>query len=153
MPLLFLAIAFVWMLQLILSLFQTKRFHRQVADMRKIGPATAVGVSGKNWTLKKYGVLVCDDDRTVIKAAKLTGMTVFASLQEVPELQGLSLERFTDARPAGGIKPKLWGAFMNSAEFIMRYDRKTAEQKAEDDLVEEDRPDESSLAGEATDQS
>lgn len=146
--LIFLAIAFVWMLQLILSLLQTKKFHQQVAEMRKLGPATAVGVSGRNWTLKKYGVLVCDDDRNVIKAAKLTGITVFASLTEVPELKGLHIERFTNPEPAENIHPKIWSAFMNSAEFILRHDRKVAEEAAEAaEDMEEDQSGDTDLSG------
>jgi DNA-binding transcriptional regulator of glucitol operon len=96
MSLFFLAFAFVWMLQLILSLLQTKRFHQQVANLRKLGPATAVGQSGRNWTLKKYGVMVCDEERNVVKAQSLTGITVFSNLKDVPELTGLPLERFND---------------------------------------------------------
>jgi DNA-binding transcriptional regulator of glucitol operon len=157
MSLFFLAFAFVWMLQLILSLLQTKRFHQQVANLRKLGPATAVGQSGRNWTLKKYGVMVCDEERNVVKAQSLTGITVFSNLKDVPELTGLPLERFNDENPVEGVSKKLWSAFMNAADFIARHDRKLAEEESDDgdsadyEIVDENASDEDApIAAEQT---
>ena len=126
---LFLALAFVWVLQLIFSLLQTKRFHKSVAELRKQGAATSVGISGRNWTLKNYGVLVVDEERVVIRAQKLTGFTVFANLKDVPQLSGFSLERFDSQEPVTGVKKKLWQAFQSAAAFIIRHDKKQLEEK------------------------
>ncbi|MGI9255947.1 MAG: transcriptional regulator GutM [Salinispira sp.] len=132
----FLAIAFVWILQLILSLLQTKRFHQKIAELRKLGTATSVGISGKSITLKNYAVLVVDDTRTIISAQKLSGFTVFANLKDVPGLQGISLDRFTSQTPIENIKPKLWRAFQNAADFITRHDEK---QKTENEEQNSDK--------------
>ena len=126
---LFPAVAFVWMLQLILSLLQTRRFHREVAELRRGGAVTSVGMSGRNWTLKKYSVLVVDDKRTIQSAHRLTGITVFAGLKEVPELAGMSLSVLKSETPIPGISGKLWAAFQNASEFIAGYDRREAEIK------------------------
>lgn len=129
--LLFLAVAFVWMLQLILSLLQTKRFHRRIAELRKMGPATSIGYSGKNWTGKKYGVLVVDDERNVVRAEKLTGFTVFSNLKEVPLLAGVPIDRVLQDEPLTGMKKSLWDAFKNAAEYIVKHDTKEENESEE----------------------
>ena len=136
---LFLALAFVWMLQLVLSLLQTKRFHKEVAELRKTGAMTSVGVSGRNWTLKVYGVLVVDQARTIVRAQRLSGFTVFAGLKDVPTLVGTRLERLEQQTPVAGVSKKLWAAFQNAAGFINRHDQRLAEeadeQEAEADVA------------------
>ena len=127
-PILFLAVAFAWMLQLILSLLQTKRFHKRIAELRKEGAMTSVGVSGRNWNLKKYGVLVVNDDRVIIRAQQLSGFTVFANLKDVPELAGKPLSVLEASSPLPGIKKKLWAAFGNARDFIVRHDEKAARE-------------------------
>lgn len=132
----FLALAFVWMLQLILSLLQTKRFHQNIADLRKQGAATSVGISGRNWTLKNYGVLVVDEERMVIRAQKLTGFTVFSNLKDVPQLAGLPLDRFDSHEPVQGVKKKLWQAFQNAATFITRHDQRELAESEDKPVVD-----------------
>ncbi len=119
---LFLAVAFVWILQLALSLLQTRRFHRRVAELRREGSATSVGMAGSNWKSKAYGVLVVDENRNIIRAEKLSGFTVFANLQPVPELSGKPMTVLDDETPVDGIKQKLWTAFQNAAGYIRKRD-------------------------------
>ena len=128
---LFPAIAFVWMLQLVLSLLQTRRFYRKVAALRKLGGITSVGVSGSNWTLKNYGVLVVDDTRTITHAQRLSGITVFAGPRDVPELVGKRLSVLHERTALPGVGTKLWAAFQNAAEFLTRHDQRVAEDAAE----------------------
>lgn len=148
--LLFLAVAFVWMLQLILSLLQTKRFHRRIAELRKMGPATSIGYSGKNWTGKKYGVLVVDEERRVIRAEKLTGFTVFSNLKEVPGLAGLPIERVLQPEPLPGVKKSLWDAFTNAAEYIVKHDTKeeNESEEAEEEVINQEAPSEPMVTSE-----
>lgn len=150
--LLFLAVAFVWMLQLILSLLQTKRFHRRIAELRKMGPATSIGYSGKNWTGKKYGVLVVDDERNVVRAEKLTGFTVFSNLKEVPVLAGVPMERLLQSDPLPGVKKSLWDAFTNAAEYIVKHDTKeeNESEEAEEEVIDQEEPSKSMATSESS---
>lgn len=132
----FLAIAFVWIIQLMLSLLQTKRFHKRVTELRKMGPATSVGFAGKNWTMKQYGVLVMDDERNVVQAEKLAGVTVFSSLKDVPQLKGLSLIRLLQDEPVPGVSKKLWAAFQNAADYIRKHDIKIENEREDEEEVE-----------------
>ena len=137
---LFPAIAFVWMLQLVLSLLQTRRFYRKVEELRKLGGITSVGFSGRNWTLKNYGVLVVDSTRTITHAQRLSGITVFAGPRDVPELVGKRLSVLDGRTALPGVSKKLWAAFQNAAGFITRHDQHAADAAAERQ-AERDSPD------------
>lgn len=118
---LFLLIALAWILQLALSLLQTRRFHRRIAELRRGSYATATGLAGNNWQRKVYGVLVVDEDYTVTHAEMMAGFTVFADLKPVPELAGLSIERIEQPDPVEGIKKKAWTAFQNAAVYLRSH--------------------------------
>lgn len=117
----FVVIALAWVFQLVLSLYQTKRFHKRVAELKRGGNTTSVGMAGSNWKLKVYGLLVVNQDRMIIKAEKLSGFTIFANLKPVSSLSGLPLTRL-DGEPPAAISKKTWRAFRNAAGFIKNYD-------------------------------
>ncbi len=119
--LVFLLLAAAWLAQLALSLLQTRRFYRRVAELRRGSHASAVGVAGNNWRRKLYAVLVVDERYRITAAEKLAGFTVFAGLKPVEALRGLALERIEDETPVAGISKKLWSAFGNAAEYIGRH--------------------------------
>ncbi len=124
---LFLAIALVWILQLALSLLQTRRFHKRVFQLRKEGNQTSVGMSGSTWKQKVYGVLVINQDRTILRAEKLSGFTVFANLRPVPELGGKPMSVLDRDEPLPGINEKVWKAFQNAAGFIKNKDSRSGD--------------------------
>lgn len=124
---LFLAIALVWILQLALSLLQTRRFHKRVFQLRKEGNQTSVGMSGSTWKRKVYGVLVVNQDRTILRAEKLSGFTVFANLRPVPELGGKPMSVLDRDEPLPGINEKVWKAFQNAAGFIKNKDSRSGD--------------------------
>jgi glucitol operon activator protein len=130
---LFLVVALVWVLQLVFSLFQTRRFHGRVAVLRKGSYATGIGYSGSTWKTKVYGVLVVNDELSIIAAEKLSGFTVFAALKPVPALVGLQLDRLSSDQPVTGVSKKAWNAFQNAAGYIMAHH----EADADDDAAEE----------------
>jgi len=101
-----------------------------------MGPATSVGFAGKNWTMKQYGVLVMDDERNVVQAEKLAGVTVFSSLKDVPQLKGLSLIRLLQDEPVPGVSKKLWAAFQNAADYIRKHDIKIENEREDEEEVE-----------------
>ena len=119
--LVFLLLAAAWLAQLALSLLQTRRFYRRVAELRRGSHASAIGVAGNNWRRKLYAVLVVDEHYRITAAEKLSGFPVFAGLKPVTALHGLAIERIEDETPVEGIPAKLWSAFANAAEYIRRH--------------------------------
>lgn len=115
----FLALALGWLLQLILSGFQTKRFHQAVIRLRRPGCKTAVGFAGSNLKGKEYVVIVVDDSRTIIDAQRLKGVTVMASLKPASELVGIALDDL-DGDPPPNVRAKSWEATRNAAGYIQR---------------------------------
>jgi glucitol operon activator protein len=129
---LFLVVALAWILQLALSLLQTRRFHRRITELRRGSFATATGFAGSNWKRKVYGVLVVNENYEVIHAEKLTGFTVFASLKPVPDLVGLSVDRLEQDEPVAGIAKKTWLAFQNAAKYLLSHKEEDDEDESED---------------------
>ena len=127
-------LAGVWALQLVLSLFQSKRFHRKVFQLRKQGDKASVGMAGSNWKRKVYAVLVVDQERQTVHAYKLAGFTVFADLEPVQELIKLPLERFEQDEPPAGVSRKVWTAFQHAAGFVRSADE-AAEQPESDSAI------------------
>ena len=124
----FLLLALAWIGQLALSLLQTRRFYRQVAQLRQGSYASAIGLAGSTWKRKVYGVLVVDTDLRVIRAGQLSGFTVFASLKPVSEVTGLHLDRIEEETPVTGVSQKLWSAFQNAAGYIRSHEEKRARE-------------------------
>lgn len=118
---LFIVLALAWVLQLGLSLLQTRRFHRRVAELKRGGNVTSVGMAGSNWKRKIYGVLVVDEERNVVRAERMSGFTVFANLKPVDALSGMTLRRL-EGEPPAGVSNKMWAAFQNAAGFIRKRD-------------------------------
>lgn len=133
----FLALGLGWILQLILSGFQTKAFHQTVLRLKRPGCKTAVGLAGSNLKGKEYVVIVVDGSRTIVEARRLRGFTVAARLKPAPELEGLSLDDLDGERP-GGIRAKTWAALNHAAGFIER----SMEEEQEEQLQEQEELDE-----------
>ena len=132
----FLALGLGWILQLILSGFQTKAFHQTVLRLKRPGCRTAVGLSGSNLKGKEYVVIVVDGSRTIVEARRLRGFTVAARLKPAPELEGLSLDALDGERPRG-IRAKTWAALQHAAGFIGRAMEEEQEEQNELNEIEE----------------
>ncbi len=117
----FIVLAFVWILQLLLSILQTQRFNKRVAELRREGCVTSVGLAGSNWKRKVFAVLVVDARRMIVSAEQLSGFTVFAKLRPVPGVLGLPMQCL-DGEPLEGISKKTWQAMNNAAEYVKKKD-------------------------------
>ena len=115
-------VAVAWVLQLALALWQTHAFYRRYALLRRGAAASAIGVSGSNWRRKTYGVLIVDESRTIVRAERLAGISIFARLREVPQIVGLPLQRVERDDPVEGVPGKTWDAFRNAAGYIVSHD-------------------------------
>ena len=121
---LFLIVGFLWLIQLILSLFQTKRFYKKYYELKKEGDTSSIGMAGSNWKRKVYAVLVVNKEREIIHACKLSGFTVFANLKKVEGLKGQKLSALKDNPEKLNLNKKVLEAFQNSADFIFKHDIK-----------------------------
>ncbi|WP_081752844.1 transcriptional regulator GutM [Kallotenue papyrolyticum] len=118
MEYLFLVVAVAWSLQLLGSYWQLQRFHRRLAELRRLGRC-AVGMSGNRWRGRTYGVLCLNPHNQVVHAAVFDGLTVFAHLRPLPQLEGMHLDAIvTSATPPAGVRGAQWQALQHAAQFF-----------------------------------
>ena len=92
-----------WILQLVLSFEQMRRFRARLAELRQLGH-TAVGVGGSTYRGRAYAVVVVDGEDRVVRAEIMSGFSVFARLKEVPEVRGCKLSALSVSPPELGEK-------------------------------------------------
>lgn len=73
-------------------------------------------MEGGIWSGRTYAVLVVDDERKVLHAEKMSGMTIFSKLKPVPVLEGLAAVDILDETRTFPINKKLLKAFRNAAK-------------------------------------
>ncbi len=111
-----------WLVQLALAYRQARLFYRRVSSLRKLGRC-ATGLSGGRYRGRVYVALVVHPlTRLVIKAEQLRGLTVFASLKPVPQLEGRSLDELLAplALSIEGVSPRVIEAACSAAEAIQK---------------------------------
>ncbi|KAA3647315.1 MAG: hypothetical protein DWQ07_07380 [Chloroflexi bacterium] len=112
------ALAIGWVLQLGLSLWQIRRFHSRVAELRSDGTAS-VGLAGGTYRGRVYTVLVADKDNNIVHAEKLSGWTVLANLKPVPALVGLPASVFLDEDKELPVSKKIRESFTIAAKELL----------------------------------
>ncbi len=118
MEYIFLVVAAAWSLQFLLAYYQLQRFHRQLAELRKLGRCS-VGMHGNRWRGRTYGVVVLDGHDRVRHAAIFTGWTVFSQLRPVAGLDGMRLDAILGAEtPIGHVNRSQWAALQHAAQFF-----------------------------------
>jgi glucitol operon activator protein len=121
MEYIFLVVAAAWTLQFVLSFWQLRRFHRQLADLRKLGRC-AVGMAGNRWQGRTYGVLVIDEHERVSDAALFSGWTIFSKLRPVVGLAGTRLDAIlTTDTPVGALRRSQWLALQHAGQFFRTH--------------------------------
>ncbi|SNU99382.1 DNA-binding transcriptional activator GutM [Megamonas hypermegale] len=89
-----LAIA-MWVLQGILSVFQLKKFNRELKRLRKSG-RVAIGKARGRFKAGCLLMLCIDENCKIIKGRKLQGITSFASFKDFNNLNGIVLTDITE---------------------------------------------------------
>jgi glucitol operon activator protein len=110
----------LWLVQLALAYRQARLFYKRVSSLRKLGRC-ATGMSGGRYRGRVYAVLVVHPlTRTIITAEQLSGITVFASLKPIKQLEGRSLDELldTEAPAIEGVSAKLCEAARSAAGAI-----------------------------------
>ncbi|MFP5333246.1 MAG: transcriptional regulator GutM [Acidimicrobiia bacterium] len=115
-----LILAGAWLVQIVASNIQMKRFHATTQRLRKTGTRMAIGLAGSTYRRKVYSAVVIDDNDIVTAAGRLGGFTVAASMRELPEIVGMHLDRVGKGDPPDGIDPKTWASLDHAAEFIRK---------------------------------
>ncbi len=116
----FIVLALVWLLQMALAYRQARLFYRHVNNLKKLGRC-ATGLSGGYYRRRTYVALVAHPmTRIVIKAEQLRGITVFARLRPLPQLEGRLLdELLSPTSPMiGNVPPCVIEAARSAAEAI-----------------------------------
>lgn len=119
----------VWLIQLALAYRQARLFYRRISSLRKLGRC-ATGLSGGKYRGRVYVALVAHPvTHTIIKAEQLRGLTVFASMKPIPQLEGYSLSALlaTPTPSIQGVKPQTLEAACSAAQAIQKsFDESTA---------------------------
>ncbi len=111
-----------WLVQLALAYRQARLFYKRMNGLRKLGRC-ATGLSGGKYRGRVYVVLVADPaTSTIIKAEKLSGLTVFAGIKPVPQLVGYTLDALlaTPAPTIAGVNSYVIEAARSAAEAIQK---------------------------------
>lgn len=109
-----------WGLQIWMSNYQMRRFHRRTSQLRRQGRHLAVGLAGNMYRRKTYVALVVDDDDRVSAAEELSGWTVFAALEPIEGVVGMPLAQVGGGDPPAGVSAKTWSAMDHAAGFIRK---------------------------------
>jgi DNA-binding transcriptional regulator of glucitol operon len=113
-------LAGAWLMQIVLSNIQMKRFHATTQRLKKTGTRLAIGLSGSTYRRKIYTAVVTNDDDIVTAGGRLSGFTVAASMRELPEIVGLHIDRVGKGEPPEGIDAKTWASLDHAANFIRK---------------------------------
>ncbi|MDF7666501.1 transcriptional regulator GutM [Orbaceae bacterium ESL0727] len=88
----------VWLLQILFSWLQIRRFNRAFLSMKK-GHYIGIGRNhGKRFTPRVLIALSVDADKIVIDSLLMKGITVFALPKPIPALHGLALSDIIPAQ-------------------------------------------------------
>jgi DNA-binding transcriptional regulator of glucitol operon len=118
MEYIFLVVAAAWALQFLFSYTQLQRFHRRIAELRRLG-RTSVGKHGDRLRGRVYAAVVIDAQERVQRVELLQGWTVLAKLRPTSAIDGMSLATIlaTDTPPSGLTRGQ-WQAIRHAAGFF-----------------------------------
>ncbi|HEY7418214.1 MAG TPA: transcriptional regulator GutM [Ktedonobacteraceae bacterium] len=112
----------VWLVQLGLSYRQAQLFSKRIGVLRKLGTC-ATGLAGGMYRGRVYAVLVAHPQtHHIIKAERLQGLTVFARLKPVPQLEGYSIDDLLRDQPLSfpGVSPRVIEAARAAAQALQQ---------------------------------
>lgn len=123
-----LALAVVWILQIIGTYFQMQHYRRVLGQITSAGSEGYVGVGNAKATFGKGAILivVADTSGFVTRALRMRGMTVFARFKEAPDLIGLSLEELRHEEREGPYDKSTMLAVRRAIEQIDRIKEEKA---------------------------
>ena len=85
----------MWLLQGLLSVYQLKKFNKELKNLRQSG-RVAIGKARGRFKAGCLLLLCIDENCNIIKGKKLQGVTSFARFKDFNELNGYSLPKITE---------------------------------------------------------
>ena len=119
---LILALALVWLLQIVGTYFQMRHYREVLGGITRERTEGYVGVGNAKARLGKgvILILVVDQNDLVVKALRMRGMTVFARFREAPELLGMRLDELRGGEREGPYEAATMRAARRAVEQIDR---------------------------------
>lgn len=129
---LILALAIVWILQIVGTYFQMQHYRRVLGRITGEGGEGYVGVGNAKATFGKgvILILVSDEDGVIKKALRMRGMTIFARFKEAPDLVGMRLEELRQPDREGPYEKSTMLAARRAIEQIDRIKEERARTAA-----------------------
>ncbi|MDX9865552.1 MAG: transcriptional regulator GutM [Anaerolineaceae bacterium] len=122
---LFFALAGMWVVQSLMTVWQSNRFMKRFRELRQDGSA-AIGSAGTKYKGRVYSVLVVDSKKQIVHAELLSGWTVFAKTKSVDALIGISLSDLMDEEKELAVKKKALAAFRHAGSLIIKKENPDA---------------------------
>jgi glucitol operon activator protein len=119
---LILALALVWILQIVGTYFQMRHYREVLGGITReegegyVGVGNAKAQFGKGVIL----ILVVDESGVVKRALRMRGMTIFARFKEAPELVGMRIDELRNVEREG---PYDRGTMLSARRAVEQIDR------------------------------
>lgn len=121
----------LWLVQIAGTYFQMRHYRRVLGGITSTHGEGYVGVGNAKARLGKGVILILvigEDGKTVRKALRMRGMTVFARFKEAPALEGFRIEELRDEDRDGPYEAATMRA---AARAVEQIDRVKAEREVE----------------------
>lgn len=129
---LILALALVWILQIVGTYFQMRHYREVLGGITReeaegyVGVGNAKAQFGKGVIL----ILVVDESGVVKRALRMRGMTIFARFKEAPELVGMKIDELRNEELEGPYDKGTMLAARRAVEQIDRIKQEKARSAA-----------------------
>ncbi len=117
----------MWLLQGLLSVFQLKKFNRELKTLRKSG-RVAIGKTRGRFKAGCLVMLCIDSNIRIIKGRRLQGVTSFASFRDFNELNGMVLTDIDESTCAKFDKQTA-KAVLSAVDEYRQYTKQQAEKQ------------------------
>ena len=122
----------MWVSQTVLGLWQFKRFHRRVRELRKNG-RVAIGKAKGRFLAGAVVLLTIDEDSRILHGEVMKGRTVFAGFSPMEALNGLRLPEITE-KDCEGLSTQLRIAVMDARKELQEFTELHEEEQSEEAL-------------------
>jgi DNA-binding transcriptional regulator of glucitol operon len=116
----------MWVLQLLLGLWQFGRFNKHVKELRSYG-RVACGKAKGGFRAGAVALICINERAEIVHAESMAGRTVFAGFKELPALKGKFLPAITEV-DCEGLGKQVTAAVLNARQDYENYQELHAER-------------------------
>ena len=116
----------MWVLQLLLGLWQFGRFNKHVKELRSYG-RVAYGKAKGGFRAGAVALICINERAEIVHAESMAGRTVFAGFKELPALKGKFLPAITEV-DCEGLGKQVTAAVLNARQDYENYQELHAER-------------------------